>query len=97
MDKKGIEDACIEITGANINMTVPWYLMAAYAYYEQEDPIIEDSMFDKIAKRILKDWDSIDHRHKDYLSKDMLEAGTYTGKYPPQIEGAIKSVKETYR
>ena len=97
MDKKGIEDACIEITDANINMTVPWYIMAAYAYYEQDDPIIEDSMFDKIAKRILKEWDDINHRHKDYLTKDMLKAGTYIGKYPPQIEGALKSVKETYR
>ena len=67
------------------------------AYYEQDDPILEDSEFDKLARKILKDWDNIDHRHKDYLTKDMLKAGTYTGKYPPQIEGALQSVRETYR
>jgi len=97
MDKKGIEDACIDIVDGNINMSVPWYIMAAYAYYEQDDPILEDSEFDKLARKILKDWDNIDHRHKDYLTKDMLEAGTYTGKYPPQIEGALQDVRETYR
>ena len=49
MDKKGIEDACIDIVDGNINMSVPWYIMAAYAYYEQDDPILEDSEFDKLA------------------------------------------------
>jgi len=97
MDKRGIEKACIEICDDSINMNVPWYIMAAYAYYVEDDPILEDSTFDRLAKKILKDWDEINHRHKDYLSKDMLEAGTYIGDYPPQIEGALKSVRESYK
>ena len=97
MDKMGIEKACIEICDDSINMYVPWYIMAAYAYYVEDDPILEDTMFDKMAKRILELWDEIEHRHKDYLSKDMLNAGTYIGDYPPQIEGAVASVRETYR
>jgi len=97
MDKKGIEKACIEICDDSINMNVPWYIMAAYAYYVDDDPILEDSTFDRLAKKILKEWDEITHRHKEYLSKDMLEAGTYMGDYPPQIEGALKSVRESYK
>ena len=97
MDKMGIEKACIEICDDSINMYVPWYLMTAYAYYKEDDPILEDSMFDMMAKRILEHWEEIQHRHKHYLTKDMLEAGTYIGEYPPQIEGALKSVRETYK
>ena len=26
----------------NINLMVPWYLMAAYAYYKEDDPILSD-------------------------------------------------------
>jgi hypothetical protein len=97
MDKKGIEKACIEICDDSINMNVPWYIMAAYAYYVDDDPILEDRTFDRLAKKILKEWDEITHRHKEYLNKDMLEAGTYIGDYPPQIEGALKSVRESYK
>jgi hypothetical protein len=38
----------------------------------------------------------MDHRHKDYLTKDMLKAGTYMGEYPPQIKGALQSVRLSY-
>ena len=92
-----IEKACMDICDDSINMYVPWYIMAAYAYYVDDDPIMEDALFDKIAKRILEHWDEIEHRHKSYLNKDMLVAGTYLGDYPPQIEGALQSVRETYR
>ena len=94
---KKIEKACIDICDDSINMYVPWYIMASYAYYVEDDPIMEDTLFDKMAKRILEHWDEIEHRHKSYLNKDMLVAGTYLGDYPPQIEGALQSVRESYR
>ena len=97
MDKKGIEKACMEICDDSINMLVPWYIMAAYAYYVEDDPILEDSMYDTIGKRLLEHWDEIEHRHKDYLSKDMVSAGTYLGEYPLQIRGAVDSVRDSYK
>jgi len=97
MSNQDIEKACRETIDANINMVVPWYLMAAYAYYVEDNPIIEDSTFDRMAKKILQEWDNITHRHKEYLDHSMLEAGTYLGEYPPQIEGALQSVRHTYR
>ena len=97
MDKKGIEKACMEICDDSINMYVPWYIMAAYAYYVEDDPILEDSRFDMMANRILEHWDEIEHRHKKYLTKDMLKAGTYMGEFPPQIKGALESVRDAYK
>jgi len=97
MDKKGIEKACMEICDDSINMYVPWYIMAAYAYYVEDDPILEDNRFDMMSNRILEHWDEIEHRHKKYLTKDMLKAGTYIGEYPSQIKGALQSVRDTYK
>lgn len=88
-----IEKACSEVCEGSINMYVPWYLMAAYAYYEEDDPILSDRTFDLIAKKILEHWDEIEHRHKNVLTKDMLTAGTFIGEYPSMIKGATESVR----
>ena len=77
-------------------MMVPWYLMAAYAYYVEDDPILTDSTFDKMAKRILHLWDEIEHFHKHLLNKDMLEAGTYIGEYPSRIKGALDDLRQSF-
>ena len=82
-----------EIFSRNINMMVPWYLMAAYAYYEQDNPILSDSFFDDLAKTLLVVWDDVEHRHKQYISQDMLNAGTYIGKYPSIVEGAVNELR----
>lgn len=89
-----IEKACAQVCEESINMYVPWYLMAAYAYYEEDDPILSDRTFDLIAKKILEHWDEIEHRHKNVLTKDMLTAGTFIGEYPSMIKGATESVRK---
>ena len=45
---------CLDVIDDNINMLVPWYLMASYAYYVDDDPIITDNMFDKLGQKLLK-------------------------------------------
>jgi len=96
MDTREIEKACTDICDDSINMYIPWYLMAAYAYYEDDDPIISDRLFDLMAKRILENWDQIEHIHKSYITKDMLQAGTYIGEYPTRIKGALNDVRLSY-
>ena len=93
---RSIEKYCIDVTSSNQNMLVPWYLMAAYAYYEEDSPLISDSLFDKLARKLLKCWDDVEHRHKELLSKDMLEAGTYIGEYPSMVSGAVELVRYSY-
>lgn len=67
------------------------YLMCAYAYYIEDDPLISDAEFDELAQYLLDNWDDVDHRHKPYISKSDLEAGTFLGNYPSMVKGAVKS------
>ena len=97
MDKMGIEKACMDVCDDNINMMVPWYIMASYAYYKEDDPILEDNMFDNLAKKLLKDWDQVQHIHKEYLNEDMLKAGTYMGEYPSRVKGALDELRHAYK
>ena len=87
------DEYAAEIFSKNINMMVPWYLMAAYAYYEQDAPILSDSFFDDLAKTLLVVWNDVQHRHKDCITLDMLNAGTYIGKYPGIVEGAVEQLR----
>ena len=74
-------------------MMVPWYLIAAYAYYKQDNPIFSDSFFDDLAKTLLAVWDDVEHRHKQYITLDMLNAGTYIGEYHGIVEGALEELQ----
>ena len=78
----------------NLNMMVPYYLMASYAYYKQDDPIFSDAFFDNMGKTMLECWDDIEHWHKKYITKHDLQAGTFLGKYPSRVEGALRSLRK---
>jgi hypothetical protein len=78
----------------NPNMMIPWYLMAAYAYYEQDDPILSDGLFDAMAKRMLESWDELEHWHKEYITLEDLKAGTLLNKDLPQrVVSAVNSLR----
>lgn len=85
-----------DATDTNVNLMVPWYLMASYAYYVEDDPILSDSTFDRLAKRIMENWEKIEHHHKDKLTLDMLKAGTYIGEYPSRVQGGLESLRGVY-
>ena len=36
-----LDKHCSDLIDNSINMTVPWYLMAAYAYYVEDDPFYQ--------------------------------------------------------
>lgn len=91
-----IDKCCMDIIDDNVNMMIPWYIMAAYAYYIDDEPIISDQLFDKLARRIYDKWDELEHIHKDYLNQDMVLAGTYLGDYPTRVKGAVEQVREIH-
>lgn len=72
------------------------YLMSAYAYYELDDPLMTDKQFDGLSVWLLKNYDHIEHMHKDLVTIDDLKAGTYLGKYPEMVKGAVNSWNKTY-
>lgn len=82
-----------EVTEKNLNMTVPWYLMTSYAYYVEDNPLVSDGAFDRLAKTMLEQWDNIDHFHKDHIKVDDLKAGTFLGEYPTRVPDAVKNVR----
>ena len=91
--KSTLDVKAAEIFAENINMMVPYYLMASYAYYKENDPIFSDDFFDAMGKTMLERWDDIEHMHKCYITQGDLEAGTFLGKYPSRVEGALRSLR----
>lgn len=93
---KETDKCCVDIVDSNPNMMIPWYIMASYAYYVQDDPLISDNVFDRMSKKLLEQWDEVKHFHKDYLNRDMVRAGTYLGDYPSRVKDAVEQVRKTY-
>lgn len=77
----------------NPNMLVPYYLMLSFAYYKQDDPIVSDAFYDKLARKLLKEYDNIEHYHKHLISKDDLQAGSFLGEYPSIVEGGLNDFR----
>ena len=92
-ENKLYDKECLDKVDNNVNMTIPWYLMAAYAYYEEDNPILSDALFDRLARKIDENWDDIEHIHKQHIVRDALKAGTFLGKDPSRVEGAVKQLR----
>jgi hypothetical protein len=78
----------------SVNLYVPWYLMAAYAYYVDDDPILSDAVFDGMARKMLENWEKIKHQHKHYITVDDLRAGSLLlADYPLRVIGAVETIR----
>jgi len=60
----------------NLNMLVPYYLMASYLYYIEDKSVFADELFDELCSDLLKNWDIVEHRHKYLIKKEYLNQGT---------------------
>ena len=82
----------MNIETLHINRLVPFYLMSSYLYYKEDRRVLTDEDFDRLAKRLLDNWDSVEHMHKHLISKEDLQAGTgYAIKYTQRIINAAKN------
>ena len=70
------------------------YLMSAYAYYVQDNPLISDQEFDMLAKYISHNYDDLEHVHKHLVTKGDLDAGTYLGEYPQRVINAVSHYRQ---
>lgn len=96
-DNDTLDKEVTDFIDANINLCVPWYLMACYAYYEEDDPILTDSCFDRLTRRMINHWEGIEHQHKDKITLDMLNASTYIGEYPSRVKGGLDAVRDAFK
>ena len=71
---------------------VSWYMMASYLYYQRNESIISDELYDQICKKILNNYENINHPHKRRIKRSDLKAGTgYTiKKYPAIVVSAAE-------
>ena len=92
-EDENFDKHCSDLIDDNINMSVPWYLMAAYAYYVEDRPLLSDSCFDRMAKKMLSEWGNIEHMHKHHISKDDLTAGTFLGEYPSRVQYVVQDLR----
>ena len=82
----------MNIETLHINRLVPFYLMSSYLYYKEDRQVLTDEDFDRLAKRLLDNWDKVEHMHKHLISKEDLQAGTgYAIKYSQRIINAAKN------
>jgi hypothetical protein len=49
------------------NLVIPWLLMASYAYYIEDDPILSDAMYDQLSRYAAKHYAVLVHWHKQYV------------------------------
>jgi hypothetical protein len=88
---------CLEVLDKSPNAIVAWYLMASYAYYHEDDPILSDEVFDWLCVRFLENWNAIKHPHKHLTDEGQLKCGTLLlGKddYPSMVKGALSEVRK---
>lgn len=84
----------MKIINKNLNLSVPWYIMACYAYYVEDNPIISDEAFDILAKKMLNNWTTISHWHKRHITLGDLRATTYLDKgYPQRVISALQTLR----
>lgn len=82
----------MNIETLHINRLVPFYLMSSYLYYKEDRQVLTDEDFDRLAKRLLDNWDKVEHMHKHRISKEDLQAGTgYAIQYTQRIINAAKN------
>ena len=82
---------CLYVVGGNRNMLVPWYLIASWAYYVCDSPLISDGLFDRLCRELEAEFDQVEHQHKPLVDRGWLPAGTCglaREAYPVTVRGA---------
>jgi len=92
---ENLDKEFMDVTDRDIDMLVPWFLMASYAYDVQEEPILSDATYDKMLRRMIDNWDDINHPNKHYILKDDLETGKFRCEYPKRVKDAINTLKDS--
>ena len=78
-----------DIASMHPNKLISWFMIASYAYYHLDLNVMSDYDFDYLVKRIIENWENIDHPHKKLIKKSNLDAGSgYDIDFPLMVRGA---------
>lgn len=67
---------------------VAWWLMASYAYYVLNRPMLKDQTFDWLGHWIKDNWTAIRHPNKRLIKRDGTFTGYYVKRYPTRVKCA---------
>lgn len=91
---------CKESVAAAPGCAVAWWLMAAYAYYELDDPILTDAAFDDLCRTLELTWDDPrvkQHPHRRLIPRSpegriTSAAGLGARDYPTMCKSSAQSL-----
>lgn len=70
------DQVVLEIVDKYPSAAFVWYLQSAYAYHVLGRPIITDSVFDELEKKVLFDWNKITSPFKKHVKFEEVRAGS---------------------
>lgn len=74
---------------------VAHFLMACYAYYVEDDPILSDHTFDHVLTPAVRGLPAGSHPHQHLITAEHLEAGTgFDLKYPLSVIEAARAFRQ---
>lgn len=97
---KLLDDYCFYIINKDINMIVPWWLMASYYYYLRDKIIISDQCYDKLGILLNKNRNNISHQHMKIIEHiDDFKTGydLKESDYPSITKSAAESLYNKIR
>jgi hypothetical protein len=78
-------------------MAVPHWLIACYLYYELDDPLLSDGVFDGVLVSTLEArGGSLFHPHHHLIPWDLLKTGLGV-QYPDSVKGAALAMLSAFR
>ena len=73
-------------------LLVPHYLIHCYLYYKLNSPIIEDHVFDALARELKSHWEVVEHIHKHLIDPEALSSGGSYIAFPLMVEKSAESL-----
>lgn len=64
------------MTTVQLNRLYMAYLEHSIRYYEHDEPVISDELYDRLCAALLRHWDGFQHSLKHLTDADALRAGT---------------------
>lgn len=93
-----LDERCRQVVERHPDAAVAWLLMAAYAYYVEDDPILSDGLFDRLCRDLAARWHQVRHPHAALLCREDLATGSLFAlgeeSYPPMAIGALRRLRE---
>lgn len=90
-----VEQEAEQAIAKSPSLLVPWYLIASYAYYIKDSPVISDTLYDRICATLFDELDqfNVDHMHMDLCDAHALKAGTAyhlsESDYPSRVKSIV--------